>query len=116
VNFKDVRPKSKISLTREEPFFGPGTAELLTLIRQTGSVRTACDTMGLSYSKAWRMIRGMENATGCTIVLRFKGGKDGGHAEVSPEGEDLLARYTAFEAECQTQIQKLFYDHFGEDV
>ena len=44
------------------PFFGPGVAQLFTFIEETGSVRHASERMGLSYSKAWKMIRGTEKA------------------------------------------------------
>ena len=43
-------------------FFGPGVAELFALIDETGSVRHASEKMGLSYSKAWKMIHGTEKA------------------------------------------------------
>ena len=34
---------------------------LLTLIRETGSVRDACEHMHISYSTSWNLIRTLES-------------------------------------------------------
>ena len=52
-----LHPALKLRLARERIFFGPGPAELLMQIRRTDSVRMACEQMGISYSKGWKMIK-----------------------------------------------------------
>ena len=47
----EIRPRIKVQLAGTEPFFGPGVRMLLECIREEGSVREACEKMGLSYSK-----------------------------------------------------------------
>ena len=56
----------------DEKFFGEGPYRLLLAIEETGSLRSASKSMGLAYSKAFRMIKNAEeninNANGlCNI-------------------------------------------------
>lgn len=41
----------------DEKFFGEGPYRLLLAIEKTGSLRSASQSMGLAYSKAFRMIK-----------------------------------------------------------
>ncbi len=86
------------------PFFGPGVAQLFTFIEETGSVRHASERMGLSYSKAWKMIRGTEKAIGCDAVVRTQGGKGGGKAELTESGIRLLEGFRSLEKEMQRAL------------
>ncbi|WP_276373456.1 winged helix-turn-helix domain-containing protein [Chryseolinea sp. H1M3-3] len=76
-----------------ERFFGPGRAELLALIHETGSISKAAKAMGMSYKKAWTMVDGL-NANGSKpYVISHKGGQQGGGAEVTPAGLKMLKSY-----------------------
>lgn len=94
----------KLTDSTGTPFFGPGVAELFTLIEETGSVRRASEKMGLSYSKAWRMIRGTEKAAGKAAVTRIQGGKGGGRAELTADGKKLLEAFLALEKEMEAHL------------
>ena len=96
----------KLRLCRERPFFGPGTVQLLTLIDETESVRLACQRMGVSYSKGWKMIAVMEEELGERMVLRRQGGKNGGAASLTPAGRTLLDRYQRLERRCRELVQQ----------
>lgn len=96
----------KLRLCRERPFFGPGTVQLLQLIDETESVRLACQRMGVSYSKGWKMIAVMEEELGECIVLRRQGGKNGGAASLTQAGRDLLDKYQRLERRCQALVQQ----------
>lgn len=96
---RKIRPRIKVQLTGSEPFFGPGVRTLLEWIREEGSVRDACEKMGLSYSKGRKMLDRAEKELGYTIVERSPGGKNGGGARVSDEGLKLLEKYERFEKE-----------------
>ena len=56
----EIRPRIKVQLAGTEPFFGPGVRMLLECIREEGSVREACEKMGLSYSKGRKMLERAE--------------------------------------------------------
>ena len=104
---RKIRPRIKVQLTGSEPFFGPGVRTLLEWIREEGSVRDACEKMGLSYSKGRKMLDRAEKELGYTIVERSPGGKNGGGARVSDEGLKLLEKYERFEKELtQTAAEK----------
>ena len=96
---RKIRPRIKVQLTGSEPFFGPGVRTLLEWIREEGSVRDACEKMGLSYSKGRKMLDRAEKELGYTIVERSPGGKNGGGARVSDEGLKILEKYERFEKE-----------------
>ncbi len=89
-----------------KPFFGPGVAELFILIDETESVRHASEKMGLSYSKAWKMIRGTEKAIGKEAVRRSQGGKGGGKAELTESGRQLLDSFQSLSKEMNSKLQE----------
>jgi molybdate transport system regulatory protein len=73
--------------------FGPGKAELLERIRSTGSLSAAAGEMGMSYMKAWKMVRGLNERFREPLVALSRGGDQRGGASLTPEGERLLALY-----------------------
>lgn len=72
---------------------GPGKADLLEGIRETGSIAAAGRRMGLSYKRAWLLIDTMNGCFSKPLVEAVKGGKSGGGAHLTPLGEAVLARY-----------------------
>ncbi len=106
----------KLQIAKHMKFMGPGCYELLALIRQCGSVRVACERMGLSYSKAWRILNALEEETGVEVLERRQGGKSGGESRLSQAGEDLMTRYAAFEAECKEAVEHIFARHFAREA
>lgn len=83
-----------------KPPFGPGKAELLEYIAATGSIRTAAQEMGMSYPRAWGLVREMNDLFAGPLVTRTRGGGSGGGAVLTPLGETVLQRYTRMEAAC----------------
>lgn len=110
------RPVTKLRIANESPFYGPGCQQLLSLIRDTGSVRHASEQMGLSYSKAWRMIRELEAQAGFPVIVRRQGGRAGGAARLTEAGERLLRRYGAYAEACARAIEAIFLEHFSEEA
>lgn len=109
----ELHPEVKISLACSRAFYGPGVNQLLLMVRQTGSLRHACKSMGLSYSKGLRLIDKVEQVYGHKVILRQPGGKDGGKSIVTPEGEALISRYEAFAKEAQCEVDVLFQKYFA---
>ncbi|WP_133967803.1 winged helix-turn-helix domain-containing protein [Eubacterium limosum] len=108
-----LHPALKLRLARERIFFGPGPAELLMQIKQTDSVRMACEQMGISYSKGWKMINTMEEELGYKVTKRQQGGRNGGSACLTPEGETLLAKYQELERRSREAVENIFQELFG---
>lgn len=73
--------------------FGPGKAELLARIRDTGSIAAAGRAMGMSYKRAWSLVEEMNAAFTQPLVTSARGGPGGGGAALTPDGQAVLAAY-----------------------
>ncbi|MDR1619588.1 MAG: NTP transferase domain-containing protein [Clostridiales bacterium] len=109
-----VHPKSKLYLAKEVTFFGPGAYQLLSLVSETQSMRAASMQMGISYSKAWKIIETMQHQLGFEVVSRKRGGREKGRTEITQKGRALLVSYRAYIKECNTMMQTCFEKHFQE--
>ena len=79
---------------------GPGKADLLDGIRETGSIAAAGRRMRMSYKRAWQLVEELNRAFDKPLVASSKGGSGGGGAELTRAGEDVLARYRRMHAAC----------------
>lgn len=94
---REIRPETRVRLTKEKPFFGSGTVTLLREIERQHSVRQACLKAGISYSKGWQIVHIAEESTGVQLVERRAGGSGGGGARLTREGEHLLTLFEELE-------------------
>ncbi len=83
---------------------GPGKADMLEQIRATGSISAAGRLMGMSYKRAWMMVESMNRCFRRPLVEAAKGGARGGGAQLTPAGEEVLARYRRMEAKAAKAI------------
>lgn len=95
------------------PFCGPGMVKLLEAVDKTGSVREAVALMGISYSKGWKLLSRLEEYLQIPVVDRQQGGKGGGKSVLTAEGAQFLEEYTAFIAECNEAVNRVFAKHYG---
>ncbi|MGE8413013.1 MAG: TOBE domain-containing protein [Pseudomonas sp.] len=71
----------------------PQRIALLQHIAEQGSITRAAKSAGLSYKAAWDAIDELNNLAQSPLVERSVGGKGGGGARLSPEGERVLRLY-----------------------
>lgn len=83
---------------------GPGKADLLEAIRDTGSISAAGRKLGMSYRRAWLLVDELNQHLGAPVVAAVTGGAKGGGAALTRTGEEVLTRYRAMEAACRTAI------------
>ena len=76
---------------------GPGKIDLLRLVAKTGSISEAARQLGMSYMRAWTLVRTMNRCFTSDLILPVRGGKTGGGARLSPLGEKILQLYTEME-------------------
>lgn len=76
---------------------GPGKADLLERIRETGSIAAAGRTMSMSYKRAWMLVEEMNKAFRDPLVNSSRGGTKGGGAYLTQAGETVLANYRKLE-------------------
>jgi molybdate transport system regulatory protein len=73
---------------------GPGKAELLRRIAETGSITAAAKAMGMSYRRAWLLVDTMNRCFRAPLVAARPGRGSGG-ARVTRDGERILDLYEA---------------------
>lgn len=73
--------------------FGPGKAELLTLIVRLGSIAAAGREMQMSYKRAWDLVEEMNATFRYPLVMTARGGAGRGGAKLTATGAAILARY-----------------------
>ena len=72
---------------------GPGKADLLRAIAETGSISASAKRMGMSYRRAWLLVDTMNRCFREPLVASATGGSGGGGARITPFGRGVLARY-----------------------
>lgn len=82
----------------DEAMLGPGKAELLERIRETGSIAAAGRAMAMSYKRAWSLVEEMNAAFREPLVESARGGAQGGGARLTEAGERVLSGYREIEA------------------
>ena len=98
----------RVRVFMEEPDFGKGVAQLLSLTREKGSLSAAYKSMGMAASEAWKILKRAE------ADLGRSGGKQGGGSNLTPEGEDILKRYEKFHKEVAEAAKESFLKNFGD--
>ncbi len=95
-----LQTRLRITL-KKEIAFGPGKAELLQLVDETGSIGEAASRMKMSYMRAWSLIQTMNQCFKEPLILATHGGEGGGGgAELTKTGRSVLACYREMEDAC----------------
>jgi molybdate transport system regulatory protein len=76
---------------------GPGKADILEGIKETGSIAAAGRSMSMSYKRAWYLVETMNRCFKRPLVEASKGGRAGGGARLTELGHEVLARYRRME-------------------
>jgi molybdate transport system regulatory protein len=76
---------------------GPGKADLLEAIARHGSIRDAASDLGMSYMRAWNLIRTMNDSFREPVVIAERGGSRRGGAELTETGRAALRIYRKME-------------------
>ena len=73
-------------------YMGPGRADLMGYIAETGSISEAAKRMGMSYKRAWGLVQALNDGFGAPLIETARGGKEQG-ASLTVEGREVLERY-----------------------
>ena len=82
-----------------------GKAELMELIRETGSIRQAAARMEMSYRRAWLLVDELNRMFKQAVVETKHGGKSGGGADLTGFGAELLNRFRAMEGQTMKALR-----------
>lgn len=85
---------------------GPGKADVLEYIGETGSIAEAGRRLGMSYQKVWTLVRAMNQHFIEPLVETQRGGNAGGGTTLTPTGKQVLKLYRAIARSAQRSIKK----------
>jgi molybdate transport system regulatory protein len=91
--------------------FGPGPARLLEHIAAEGSISKAAKAMDMSYSRAWQLVDRVNNAFRKPLVESAAGGKRGGGATLTRQGEEVLNLFRKMESRLNADAA-VFHEEF----
>ena len=77
---------------------GPGKADLLEAIAETGSIAAASRRTNISYRRCWDLVRSLNASFRDPLVEAAKGGSKGGGAHLTAAGREVLVLYRRMES------------------
>jgi molybdate transport system regulatory protein len=83
---------------------GPGRLQILRAIGETGSIAAAARTMGMSYRRAWLLVDDINHCFASPLVESVSGGKRGGGARLTEQGQEVIALYADLLAQTEAAI------------
>lgn len=106
-----------LTLHREgELFLGSQQMRLLNQVMTDGSIHAAAKNLRMSYQHAWHLLDRVNRLSPVPIVVRQKGGKDGGGCVISPYGKRLMDAFRKRELEviqyldaCNSDLERCFF-------
>ena len=105
---KDISKFLKIKIEVHDNFnIGPGKIALMEAIISSGSISAAAKKMGMSYRKAWKLVKEINNASQKKIIITNTGGKGAGGAKVSSDGISFIKAFRNIE-------QKVFKESINQ--
>jgi molybdate transport system regulatory protein len=105
-----MKPKHKISGARLRVVLGPGVAlgpgkaDLLEAIDETGSISAAGRRLKMSYRRAWLLVEELNGSFQTALVAADKGGAHGGGARLTDLGARVLRHFRSMERKTQKAI------------
>ena len=88
-----------------QSYIGKGKIILLEKIKELGSLRKAAIELKMSYRQAWYSINQINTFSKTPVVILKRGGKDGGIAIITEQGEDIIKTFN--------QLQKDFFEYLN---
>jgi molybdate transport system regulatory protein len=86
-------------------FLGHGRVALLERIREYGSITRAAKSMEMSYRHAWDLVDSMNRQAERPFVELLTGGKGGGGARVTEDGERAIQLFWKFSEDFQAFLK-----------
>lgn len=87
---------------------------LLRTIDEMSSLKEAAEKLGISYRKAWGNVQTMEDELGFSLVIRQRGGAQGGKTILTEDGFKLINAHSELREEFDKAIhdmtKKFFHD------
>lgn len=103
--------KLYIESDSEKGFFGDGRCRLLEAVAETGSILKAARALGRGYRKAWSDIQDIEDQMGRRVVIKSRGGSEGGYTRLTVFGERFIKAWKEYRKEIVSGVEDSFERH-----
>ena len=103
-----LRPRFRVVSDDGTVVLGPGKADLLDAIARTGSIRAAAGELGMSYMRAWTLVKTMNAAFRAPLVEKERGGAEQGGAQLTASGKTVLQLYRRIEEKAAHAAEPLW--------
>ena len=90
---------------KEGIFIGYGRVELLENIRKYGSITKAAKAMKMAYRRAWYLVDSMNRTASRPLVITETGGRGGGGAYLTEDGERAIKVFRKFQDDFQAFLK-----------
>jgi len=104
---------TRLKICKDRPFFSIGPMELLEKIETYSSIKKATEAMGMSYTKALRIIRTAEEELGFPIVVSEKGGNNHGATKLTEKGKQVMETFRDIFTDVSSYAEKLLDEKFN---
>ncbi len=104
---------TRLKIGNTKPFLSVGPMELLEKIETFASIKKATEAMGMSYTKAMRILHTMEEELGFAVVVSEKGGHSRGNTQLTPRGKQVLAAFQEIYADVSAYAEKQLQEKFN---
>lgn len=109
-----MKIRSKVWLEKDgKLIFGSGKAQILQAVAKTGSLNAAAKELDMSYRHVWSAIRAIEERLGQQLLVKNKGGSNGGGATLTKYARDLLAKLASLDLEVKQFTNRRFEELFN---
>lgn len=98
-----LRPRLRVH-HGQEIALGPGKVDLLEAIESTGTISGAARRLGMSYMRAWTLVRTMNRCFRRPLVGARRGGARHGATGLTPAGRAALALYRRMERDTERAV------------
>ena len=85
---------------------GPGKIRLLQMIDETGSISASARALGMSYSRAWKLIDDLNQIIAQPVVETRIGGDKRGGAALTQTGRDVVSAYLDVEQQAMSGARR----------
>ena len=82
--------------------------KLLQLIKEKGSLKAAAEIMNISYRKAWGDLKKAEELLGYELIIRQRGGKEGGQSQLTGKAVKLLEAYHVLHTKMDDAVEQAY--------
>ena len=97
---------SHLRVTLSDSFYiGPGRADLMQFIAESGSISEAAKRMAMSYKRAWGLVQALNDGFGAPLIETARGGKEQG-ALLTEAGREVLERYRGMQEATRKAIAR----------